>query len=104
MAGQLQGRWRTDLGDTPDVARTFPHHRDRLHARVIEELPGIFEVILGPHTDDLDDVFVLSSELLEVGGLAPTRNSTGRPVPEQHGSIACDDVTETGDRARSGIE
>ena len=90
MAVQLHRRVDTNALDRPNVAGWFPQHWDRFNAGVIEEILSVLKVVLGSDANYLENVFVVSSELLDVGAVAPTGRSMGGPVPNEYRPIAGD--------------
>lgn len=85
----------SDVLQVPDVATLFPQHCDLpsgVQAGIAQEVLCFFEVVLGTEANDLDSVFVIESELLYVGGMAPASRSMRSPVPEQHRSVTRNDL------------
>jgi len=104
---QVQRRIRSDVVDVPGCARRLPEQRDLAvgtDVDVARELLGELEVILTTNADDLDCFLVVSSELLDVGAVAPTGRSMRCPIPGEHRSVAGHDLGQRGDLAAAHVE
>ncbi len=55
---------------------------------MLDELPGVAEVVLGTEGDDLNVVGVVLGELPDRGAFSATRRSMWCPEPEEHRPIA----------------
>ena len=65
-AVQLHRRVVADILEAPQVAAAFPKHRGVGHAGLVEEVLYSLKVILGANANDLYELCVVSSELLDV--------------------------------------
>ncbi len=77
VAEELHCRVRANAVLAPHVTGLFPQNRDALQIGCIDELLDCGEVILRTDPDDLQDLFVVSSELLDVWGVPQTGRSIG---------------------------
>ncbi len=83
------GRLAADSVEVPGCETAiFPEHRKRRRTGRLDELEGEVEVVLGAETDDVEDVGVLLSELLNGRALGPAAGSMRGPEPDQGGQAA----------------
>ena len=79
---------------SPDVACLFPQDRDGLKVGGIDEVLDGFKVFLGADAYNLEDLLVVSSELLDVRGVPQTGRSIRRPIPQQDWTISGHDLAQ----------
>ena len=78
----------------PRIERWVPQQLGHLVLSLLEESLREWEVILGSEANNLDDVFVLSSELLDLRRFCLAGRSMRGPEPQQHRFVAVDDIIE----------
>ncbi len=92
MGEQLNAGVGHDSINAPHRTGAFPQHGQLVVVGVVQKVLSLFEVILGSHADDLNRFCVVSSELLDAWPVSPAGWSMGCPVPDDHGTVAVDDV------------
>lgn len=88
----------------PCGERWIPQHRWGFKTTTVDEAGRKLEIVLRSEADDLDFVVVLASKLLDIWRLTATRRSMRREEPEQHRSVAVNDITKRLNRPVSDSE
>lgn len=70
----------------------------------MEKILNSGKVVIRSNADDLNGVFMVPSELLDVWRMAQTGDSIGGPIPQHHWSVSRYDLLQRSDGPGAPVE